>query len=354
MKQRKPKYYVRPDGLHEAIRTIGGKRVAFRGRTDAEVERKMIDYQARLAQGRTFGQVADDWEREHFEELAPNSLRSYRAALARAVDWLGEIPLREITPQDIKKAIAGFAAKGYAKKTVTTQLQIISMICDYGVERGDSGSNPCACISVPKGLKKSHREPASPEDEQKIRATPHIWLLPFFLLCTGMRKGEALAIQSKDIDRQRKVIHVTKSVYHGAGGKPYIKTPKTEAGFRDIPLLDILQEQLPKELMPDHFLFSQDGGASPLTEGQYSQCWKNYARSTGIRCTAHQLRHSYATMLYETDGVELKDAQALLGHATAAMTQDIYTHLRDSRQERTAQLLNAQLGRNVSNLDTRK
>ena len=50
--------------------------------------------------------------------------------------------------------------------------------------------------------------------------------------------------------------------------------------------------------------------------------------------------------------MELKDAQALLGHSTAAMTQDVYTHIRDTRQERTAQLLNAKLQKNVSNLDT--
>lgn len=38
MAKKKPKYYVRPDGLHEAIRVINGKRVPFRSRTDAEVE----------------------------------------------------------------------------------------------------------------------------------------------------------------------------------------------------------------------------------------------------------------------------------------------------------------------------
>ncbi len=42
---KKPKYHVRPDGLHETIRLVNGKRVAFRGKTDAEVDQKMIAYQ---------------------------------------------------------------------------------------------------------------------------------------------------------------------------------------------------------------------------------------------------------------------------------------------------------------------
>lgn len=119
-----------------------------------------------------------------------------------------------------------------------------------------------------------------------------------------------------------------------------------------MPLLAPLLPHLPKVLGADKYLFSPDKGGTPLTESEYARLWKNYVLSTGISCSAHQLRHSYATLLFETDGVELKDAQTLLGHSTAAMTQDVYTHIRDTRQERTAQLLNAKLQKNVSNSDT--
>ena len=94
MPRKKAKYYVRPDGLHETIRRINGKRIPFRGRSDAEVERKMLEYQAKLAQGRTFREVAADWEAEHFEEVTPNTLRAYRPALSgrsstSAMTWCG-------------------------------------------------------------------------------------------------------------------------------------------------------------------------------------------------------------------------------------------------------------------------
>lgn len=66
--------------------------------------------------------------------------------------------------------------------------------------------------------------------------------------------------------------------------------------------------------------------------------------ATGMLSSTHQLRHSYATMLFEC-GIEVKDAQDLLGHSTIAMTQDVYTHIRDKRKEDTAALLNKQLAK---------
>lgn len=341
MAKKKNKYYVRPDGLHEAIRTINGKRVAFRGRTDAEVERKMIEYQAKLAAGKTFKEIADAWEGEHFPTVAPNTLRSYRPALKRAVDWFGSDLIREISPPDIKEFIVDFAGKGRAKKTVTTQLQICNMICSWAVERGEMDVNPCTCVSIPKGLKKSHRDAASEADEAIVKASPHIWLFPYFILYTGVRKGEALAIQGGDIDRKNNVIHVSKSVYH-ENKKPFIKAPKSDAGVRDVPLLLPLLSHLPKNLKPDQYLFSCNGGKTPLDESEFRRLWASYVKSTGITCTAHQLRHSYASMILDA-GLDLKDRQELLGHATAAMTQDTYTHIRDSRREKTAAALNAKL-----------
>ena len=128
-----------------------------------------------------------------------------------------------------------------------------------------------------------------------------------------------------DIDRQNNVIHVTKSVYH-EGTKPLIKQPKTEAGIRTVPILEPLKAVLPIG-PPDRFLFSEDGGKTPLKHEQFKRAWRDWQIKTGATCTAHQLRHSFATMLLELD-VDPKIAQALLGHSTEAMTREVYTHLR--------------------------
>lgn len=338
----KTKYHRRSDGLLETTRTDKrtGKRVHFYGHTDREIDQQIMDYANRVERGRDFSEVAEEWEEAHFPTLAPNTLRGYRPAYKRAVEHFGDTPIRRIRPQDVKSFINEFARGGRAKKTVTTQLQIISMICSYGVESGDLDFSPCDHISVPKNLSKGRREAASTEDEKRVKANPNVWLLPYLLLYTGLRKGEALALTFEDFNFKAKTINVSKSVYYSETTEPKIKLPKTAAGIRSVPILEPLLKQLPRRWKG--YLFSDDGGKTPLTEYQYQLRWRDYTEKTGVTATAHQLRHSYATMLFEC-GIEVKDAQDLLGHSTAAMTQDIYTHLRDKRKEATVKTLNAKL-----------
>lgn len=150
---RKPKYYVRPDGLHEAIRTINGKRVAFRGKTDAEVERKMIEHRGRLAKGRTFRAVADEWKGIHFPMLAENTLKGYKPALERAVKEFGDRSVKEIRPPDIKRLINEFARGGRSLKTVERQLYVTSMALDYAVSEGEIESTPAHQFRRPGACK---------------------------------------------------------------------------------------------------------------------------------------------------------------------------------------------------------
>ena len=57
-----------------------------------------------------------------------------------------------------------------------------------------------------------------------------------------------------------------------------------------------------------------------------------YQRELGIKLTPHQLRHGYATILYDA-GIDLKTAQAWMGHANIQTTMDIYTHISEDRNE---------------------
>ena len=79
----KSKYDGRKDGTHEAIRTINGKRVAFRGKSDREVDRKILEYNEKQDSGRKFPVIADEWEREHEKEVPESTRRVYSFAVKR-------------------------------------------------------------------------------------------------------------------------------------------------------------------------------------------------------------------------------------------------------------------------------
>lgn len=332
----------RADGLRQKQITINGKRRVFYGHSEREILQKIREYKEEAKQGRTFQAVADEWEEEHFPTLAYNTLKGYKPALRRATEHFKDTRIKSITPRDISVFLDAFAKKGYAKKTVTTQLLVTNMIMDKAVLDGDMEYNPCASVKVPKGLKKTRREIPTDQEIEVVKNSLNkpFGLFAYFLLYTGCRRGEALALTYGDIDRQNRVIRITKSVYHD-NNRPKIKTPKTAAGTREIILLDAISRVLPDGKKGD-LLFPNDNG-DILTETQFHKNWVTYCESVGICVTPHQLRHAYATILYEA-GVDDKDAQELLGHANISTTRDIYTHITKTRRQHTADLLNAAVG----------
>lgn len=335
---KKPKYYVRPDGLHEAIRVINGKRVPFRGRSDSEVEQKMIAYKAKIERGPLFTEVAAPWKEQHFPTLSPSTAKGYTASYNRVIERFKDLAIRELTPADIDAMLQQMARQQYARKTVATQLLVINLICKSAVLDGTLRANPCAVISVPKGLKHVPRLIPSDEELQKVKEGRNKpgGLLPYFILYTGCRRGEILALTYKDIDRKRKIITINKSVGFD-NQQPYLKEPKTSAGVREIILLNNLAEVLPRGI-GNALLFPGRSG-SYMRQAEYERYWKRWQENAGLTLTAHQLRHGYATMLYEARIPE-RDAMDLLGHSDIKLTHNVYTHIRKTRKEETAVLLN--------------
>lgn len=65
-----------------------------------------------------------------------------------------------------------------------------------------------------------------------------------------------------------------------------------------------------------------------MTNSACTMAFRRYQKESGVAVTPHQIRHGYATALFES-GIDAKTAQALLGHAQISTTMDIYTHVRE-------------------------
>lgn len=327
----------RADGRYRKV--VDGK--AFYGDSEREVYKKILEYTEKKERGGTFGEIADKWWTDVYDNLASQTLRGYKPAYARALSELGDTYVKDITPRDMSAIFKRMAIEGYSKKTISNQRIIYNQILDYAVVNGDIQFNPCASVKIPTTAKKSIViKPASNEDEHKILTSDHKWTFPIFALLSGLRKQEILALQWKDIDFEEDIISVTKAVEH-VGQTPHIKSTKTESGVREVPLLNILKDRLLSERGdPDAYIFSHSGGKTPLTENQFERAYKKYCTEVGITCSSRQLRHSYATVAVEED-IAPKDLQNALGHADITTTMNVYAAARKKSIEKVANKLNS-------------
>lgn len=337
-KQGVQKMYRRPDGLYEKSLVINGKRKMFRAKTEKEIFQKIAEYTESVEKGPLFSDVAEDWHDEHFPTLSPTTQRGYKSAFEEVKEHFGDKYINQITPGMINKYLKALPSS-YARKTVATRLLVLNLIFKYAVNNDVLNESPCSCISVPKGHGSHKRRAPTDSEINTIKANVDyeykgvpIGLFAVFLLYTGCRRGEALALQYKDIDFKNARLSITKSVYYEST-TPYLKKPKTEAGTRKVIIPEYLLKLLPRNKPKKAYIFS-DSPDRPMHGAFYRTSWKYWQDKTGLELTAHQLRHGYATILLEAD-VSVKDAQDLLGHADASTTQNIYQEVSDTRKKQT-------------------
>lgn len=306
--------------------TINGKRKVFRADSQRELNKKILAYQGEQKKGKNFSDVAEEWKEEHWKHLAFNSTKNYNGAFKRIINEFSNKLIKDIEPLDIDRYLKKMAAQQFAKKTISNTRCVLNMIFTHAVIQGYIKYNPCTCISVTQGKPTERRKALTQQEIDTIIANKDIefGLYPYFLLLTGMRPSEPLALTGADIDLKKMTITVNKSVYWDNHSQPQIKKPKTEAGNRKCVIPESLKSHL--NIKSNELLFGID--KKIMTKVQYDNLWEAYRKQTGLKVTPYQLRHTYSTICKKA-GVSVKDAQHLMGHANYATTMDIYTHYDD-------------------------
>ena len=207
-----------------------------------------------------------------------------------------------------------------------------------------------------KGVKKTPVRALTVEQEKTLLEAldgTRAYLFCWFLLKTGMRRGEALAVMRDALnikDLENASVHVKRNLVFVNGKSVLENTPKTDAGFREIPLPRDLAEAIRDQMSKSSslFLFPMKNGEM-MNENSFRAMWglvkarkkpdpqfvkkqkekkipdrhPDVKRIIDFDVTPHMLRHTYATRCIEK-GMDVKEVQYLLGHTDPALTMKIY------------------------------
>jgi integrase len=342
----------RPDGLYQSSIVIGhenGKPIKkyVYGKNPKEVTKKITKIRVELEkgvniakQGDTFRIWAEKWESIKYDDIGYNTVNMYKASLKSILPIIGDTKISELKLFDLQKLINDKFKQGAAKQTLRVIRMTISQILQMAVKNDVIHKNICEDLTIPSNAITNTKiiltdKQVATLNELEYEAKAFV----LTMLYTGIRRGEALALTSKDINFDTNIITINKAIAF-KGNSSILKYPKTKSGVRTIPIPDMLLKVLQGSTKADEQepIFYTPKGTT-ITQDQYKQLWKRFIEETGINITAHQLRHTYATFLYNSD-IDAKQAQELLGHSDIKTTLEIYTHLQEKNKTDALNKLN--------------
>ena len=337
----------RKDGRWVRAVSINGKPRYFystaetESKAEKDIRRQIAAFQETAINGPLFTEVAEEWRAIHLPTLSVTTLRGYTPAINDAISYFDKKKVKEITTRNVTAYLAYIASQGYAQKTLNNKKIVLNLIMKYAVSQGIIEINPVNDAITPKKLPKKKRRTLTRQEMRLVREHRHdSWCayFAFFLMSTGLRRGEALALTYGDFQADTKCITINKTTEYVGNHATIKNSPKTDAGIRTVPVNDELADFLSKG-EPSELVFSWNGKIIP--NHVIGHDWRAWQKEIGLQdVTPHIMRHTYATILYDA-GVDVKAAQVILGHANIQTTLDIYTHLSQERSTDAAEKIRA-------------
>lgn len=334
--------------LTKAVQMPDGTRKYFRAKTQEELDEKVLKAQILIRSGvdicseETFGHFAQMWYDLYKKPyLRENSLNSIKYVLNQYIlPCIGGCRLRDINPMQIQAIMAGLSGKSNSLHAKV--LMNLRSIFHVAVENGLIAKSPVSVTLKPAGKATEEKETLTADECQTLLNRVTNTRARTFLLIglhTGMRRGEILGLQWKDIDFKKKVIHVRHNAVVKEGETTVSENMKTDAAKRNLPLSEELEAWLSERKKTSHsqYVIAMENH-KPLTKSAYRSMWKLIERELpDMHITAHLLRHTYITRMFEA-GLDIKETQYLAGHSSPGVTLKVYTHYeRRSREAATAE-----------------
>ena len=319
---------------------------------------------------KTYKELAELWWENYKHTVKPNTQGNMSKILNKHIlPLFGAYKLDKLTTPLIQKIINKLAGKTnnreqgaylHYEKIHTVNKRILQ----YGVVMKAIPFNPAREVILPRNTQKEKR--------QKIKHFDNIELKRFldyldnldsdryryfyektlynFLLATGCRINEALALEWSDIDLDRAVVHVTKTLNR----KQEVNSPKSKSSYRDIDIdpktVTILKQYKRRQTQEawkigqtEKVVFSDFIHEYPNNSTLFTRLKTHFKRAKVPNIGFHGFRHTHASLLLNA-GIPYKELQHRLGHSTLAMTMDTYSHLSKESAKKAVSFYETALG----------
>lgn len=284
--------------------------------------------------------------------LSQNSKRAYGTAVKIIEnDPFGAQQIRAVKTSDAKTWFVALHDRGLKQHTIEVVQNVIRPAFAMAVEDDAIRKNPFKFklaeiipndAYVRPALTKSQQEKylCFVQDEGKGNYYDDIVIL----LGTGLRVSELYGLTKADVDMERRQIHIAKQLCRTAEKPYFITEPKTKSGVRTIPMSEEVYAAFLRVLRGRHtaverfvggyagFLFLDKAGQPKVAmhlENYMRGMQKKYIAKHGRTLpsvTPHVLRHTFCTNLQQT-GIDVKSLQYLMGHSSASVTLNVYSHV---------------------------
>lgn len=262
----------------------------------------------------------------------------------KILPYFGNKRVNDITAADIRQWQNELIKMGYSPTYLKTINNQLSAIFNYAVRYYDLKSNPCAKAGSMGKSKAEEMDFWTGEEFRKFIDSVMNKRLSYMafmtLYWTGMRLGELLALNPKDVDLKKRTISITKS-YQRLGKKDVITPPKTPKSKRVITIPEFLAADI-KDYMDSLYDLQEDDRLFPITKYYLEHEMQRGIKESGVkRIRVHDLRHSHASMLIELGFSPLEIANRL-GHEKVETTLNTYAHLYPNKQTKLAERLGSE------------
>ena len=351
--------------VYLGVDKVTGKDVktSITGRTKKEVKQKTKEAEIAFLQNgstrfqasniTTYKELASLWWESYKHTVKPNTQLNVRRLLDNHIlPLFGSYKLDKLTTpliQNVVNKLADKTNKGEegAFLYYDSLHALNKRILQYGVVMQAIPFNPAREVILPRNTQKAKREKIKHFDNQELKKfldyLDSLNLNKFryyyentlykFLLATGCRINEALALSWSDIDLDNAVVHITKTLNY----KQETNSPKSKTSLRDIDIdqatVSMLKQYRLRQTKEswkigksESIVFSDFIHEYPNNRTLQTRLRTHFKRAKVTNIGFHGFRHTHASLLLNS-GIPYKELQHRLGHSTLSMTMDVYSHL---------------------------